>query len=347
MKTFLLLFATAVSVMGAILPPSTKSHIYTTGTLAQVNGHVGAVLAGGSNIVGGTITAQGTLTAVGDLNVDGTATMANASVTAGPLNLFGGFFIDTGNISDGDGSVLAITPAGNGVLAPITTDGGNVEIAGTVTADGFLGNGPSLLELRDAAGNLYLWSTNGLLTLTNNINQGLSWDTNGTSYINSTNGAGQSVVWRRRLTNSTLEQAVSVNGAAFAVVSTLSSSSFSVPPLASSGNVSAGGASSIFWTSRARFSSPADGHVSVQNAFQNALAAKFDVGNLYASTNVVATNAVFVGGAAGPSWRSGAGSPESAVTAPVGSLYSRTDGGAVTTLYVKESGAGNTGWVAK
>ena len=44
---------------------------------------------------------------------------------------------------------------------------------------------------------------------------------------------------------------------------------------------------------------------------------------------------------------SGAGSPESAVTAPVGSLFIRTDGGASTTLYVKESGSGNTGWVAK
>lgn len=46
-------------------------------------------------------------------------------------------------------------------------------------------------------------------------------------------------------------------------------------------------------------------------------------------------------------WRTGAGSPEGVVTAPVGSLYTRSDGGANTTLYVKESGAGDTGWVAK
>lgn len=46
-------------------------------------------------------------------------------------------------------------------------------------------------------------------------------------------------------------------------------------------------------------------------------------------------------------WRCGAGTPEGAITAPIGSLYTRTDGGANTTLYVKESGAGNTGWVAK
>lgn len=44
---------------------------------------------------------------------------------------------------------------------------------------------------------------------------------------------------------------------------------------------------------------------------------------------------------------SGTGTPEGAVTAPVGSLYTRLDGGASTTLYVKQSGTGNTGWVAK
>ena len=52
-------------------------------------------------------------------------------------------------------------------------------------------------------------------------------------------------------------------------------------------------------------------------------------------------------GPSGPTWTNGTGSPEGVVTAPVGSLYSRTDGGAGTTLYVKESGTGNTGWVAK
>lgn len=44
---------------------------------------------------------------------------------------------------------------------------------------------------------------------------------------------------------------------------------------------------------------------------------------------------------------SGANTPEGAITAPVGSVFLRTNGGANTTLYVKESGAGNTGWVAK
>lgn len=46
-------------------------------------------------------------------------------------------------------------------------------------------------------------------------------------------------------------------------------------------------------------------------------------------------------------WRAGSGSPEGVVTASVGSLFTRTNGGAGTTLYIKESGTGNTGWVAK
>ena len=56
--------------------------------------------------------------------------------------------------------------------------------------------------------------------------------------------------------------------------------------------------------------------------------------------------ALRLGSETGPRVLSGTGSPESAVTAPVGSLYAREDGGANSTLYRKESGAGNTGWVA-
>jgi hypothetical protein len=43
--------------------------------------------------------------------------------------------------------------------------------------------------------------------------------------------------------------------------------------------------------------------------------------------------------------RRGTGSPEGVVTAPVGTTYRRTDGGTGTTLYLKETGVGNTGWV--
>jgi hypothetical protein len=44
----------------------------------------------------------------------------------------------------------------------------------------------------------------------------------------------------------------------------------------------------------------------------------------------------------------GTGTPEGAVTGSVGDIFTRDDGGAGTTLYIKESGAAtNTGWVGK
>lgn len=51
-------------------------------------------------------------------------------------------------------------------------------------------------------------------------------------------------------------------------------------------------------------------------------------------------------GASGAIDRWGNGTPEGSVTAPLGSLYRRLDGGVGTTLYSKETGVGNTGWVA-
>lgn len=49
----------------------------------------------------------------------------------------------------------------------------------------------------------------------------------------------------------------------------------------------------------------------------------------------------------GPTITQGSGTPEGAVTAPIGSTFHRTDGGAGTSFYVKETGVGDTGWVGK
>lgn len=43
----------------------------------------------------------------------------------------------------------------------------------------------------------------------------------------------------------------------------------------------------------------------------------------------------------------GVGSPEGAIAGPISSVYYRIDGGAGTSMYVKETGTGNTGWGAK
>jgi hypothetical protein len=75
-------------------------------------------------------------------------------------------------------------------------------------------------------------------------------------------------------------------------------------------------------------------------------------GDLVTSGGIGIGGAIHAGGAIAPSgnaatWTTGTGTPEGSVTAPVGSIYTRTDGGADTTLYIKESGTGNTGWIAK
>jgi hypothetical protein len=52
-------------------------------------------------------------------------------------------------------------------------------------------------------------------------------------------------------------------------------------------------------------------------------------------------------GDAGPMVMAGAFDPEGAATAPVGSLFLRSNGGAGTSFYVKQAGSGFTGWVGK
>jgi hypothetical protein len=49
----------------------------------------------------------------------------------------------------------------------------------------------------------------------------------------------------------------------------------------------------------------------------------------------------------GPALLTGTGSPQGHVAANVGALFLRIDGGSSSTLYVKESGTGVTGWAAK
>jgi hypothetical protein len=95
----------------------------------------------------------------------------------------------------------------------------------------------------------------------------------------------------------------------------------------------------------------ANGNIFIRSS--NTLGTKFTFeggsGNLINSTGnfVVSTAGKGVTLPGGITWTSGAGSPEGVVTAPIGSLYSRSDGGLLTSLYVKESGSGNTGWVGK
>jgi hypothetical protein len=67
--------------------------------------------------------------------------------------------------------------------------------------------------------------------------------------------------------------------------------------------------------------------------------------NIYAGTSMAAPKFCYSGTSICD--YAGSGSPEGVVTAAVGSTYRRSDGGMLTSFYVKESGSGNTGWVGK
>lgn len=71
-------------------------------------------------------------------------------------------------------------------------------------------------------------------------------------------------------------------------------------------------------------------------------------GSVTRGSGGAATGPVRIGGSPGgvEIWEC-TGTPETQVTAPVGSLALRRDGGAGTTIYVKESGSAATGWIAK
>jgi hypothetical protein len=79
------------------------------------------------------------------------------------------------------------------------------------------------------------------------------------------------------------------------------------------------------------------------------VAAEFDASNVTINNGnlVIGTSGKGISLPGGITWTSGSGSPEGVVTAPIGSLYSRSDGGLLTSLYVKQSGSGNTGWAGK
>ena len=62
---------------------------------------------------------------------------------------------------------------------------------------------------------------------------------------------------------------------------------------------------------------------------------------------VVADNTIWLNSTKTVGIFRGTGTPEGVITASPGSTFHRTDGGASTSFYVKESGTGNTGWIAK
>lgn len=71
-----------------------------------------------------------------------------------------------------------------------------------------------------------------------------------------------------------------------------------------------------------------------------------NIGSTAKAFNLTATKTLYMA-ASGALWTTGFGTPNGVVTGVPGSMYTDGAGGSGVTLYVKESGLGNTGWVAK
>lgn len=87
-----------------------------------------------------------------------------------------------------------------------------------------------------------------------------------------------------------------------------------------------------------------DGTLKIRNRAQNADAA-IAVSTVSASGNVAGASYVRTADA-GRFITWGTGSPEGVLVGSVGAVFLRTDGGAATTMYIKQTGTGNTGWTA-
>jgi len=95
-------------------------------------------------------------------------------------------------------------------------------------------------------------------------------------------------------------------------------------------------ATAIQGSPTAFLTAPSGNQVDVRNA-ANSGAGSLSVATLFPNGGTAGNSGVYAG----------SGSPESVLTAVIGSIYLRSNGGAGTSFYVKESGSGNTGWVAK
>jgi hypothetical protein len=86
---------------------------------------------------------------------------------------------------------------------------------------------------------------------------------------------------------------------------------------------------------------------SVQNVWNYAAGVFYLYHGGAAVTQTTSIGLILIPGGAATKMITGPNSPEGVHVGAIGSIYMATNGGAGTTFYVKESGTGDTGWVAK
>lgn len=256
--------------------------------------------------------------------------------------------------SFGGGAPLTLMQNGGNVLLGTSTDSSNgrIQLATHTTSAGGIGFGTDAVLYRSAANTLAMLNASSSGGVFMQAIGGVS--SQHTVFWGMNNGVG---VGAFGTATATQVQIVTNNTTAL-TLDTSQNATFA-------GDVAVATASGFRWSGRSRILSSSDGVILLRtDAVGDFYRLQFggttssfpalkrsgnsiDVRLADDSAFAAITAAGFYQPTSGVSWRSGSGSPEGVLTGAVGALYTRTDGGASTTLYVKESGTGNTGWVAK
>lgn len=343
-------------------------------TIAGTLGVTGAITENSVAVLSGAISAN-------TIPLGSSGNLADSAITDnGTTIAFGGRKLS--NTYTGTGTVATITDTASGLTSNLTLTDFNSSATFDTTAGGLqiLGQAITMTGSRSAGGNSLtqyaaLYSASGAqVNVAMRTNSGENWlnVSSGNTYVGYGASAGPSTQ-RLGVLSSASSTGIGVANTSTAQGShtgILSSLSGTVD--ATGGNRTATGVSSSVTASRsagannvtnkAGLFTASGGQVNIAlettdgNSYLAATSGNVSIGvasagtqsaKLHVSGDVLATSGFRCGSSSGPTITSGTGSPESAVTAPVGSLFLRTDGGAGTSLYVKESGAGNTGWVGK
>ncbi|NBW08429.1 MAG: hypothetical protein EBR82_10410 [Caulobacteraceae bacterium] len=276
-----------------------------------------------------TVSGTGTSTFGGPLNVKAATNLnwfqttgtAGAAVSFRALNDAQSAFV----LGEIEASTLRLNSASGGdVLVGTTTNSGNgrIQLANHTTSAGGIGFGTDVSLFRSAAGTLFTTAATFTLPSTGD----LRWD--GGGYV--TIGASSSLVFRNLSAATILTLDGSSQNATFAAAVKLAAGN-------ALGFGSTGGANGF-----AQYYNSTDDKLYLYNSNGGATL----VATERTTGNTKFTGTVAVQGTAAQIY-SGTGSPEGVVTASPGSLYLNVSGGNNTTLYVKQSGTGNTGWNAK
>lgn len=351
--------ATTLGVTGAVTLASTLSAQATTLASLSVTGDAGV---GGNFAVN---TNKFNVTAAsGNTAIAGTLAVAGASTLTGALALAGDFALATNKVTmaaaTGNTVIAGTLGAGASTLASLAVTG--AAIVGTTFGVTGASTLSSTLAVTGAATLASTLAVTGVATFSTapNLTGTSSYQIGGQPTFTNTSGLRQSASF-----------ASVGNPAASSSAAYIGATGFAATDAACAQNLTGiAGLRGLFARVRHQGTGTVTGGVAIlvetptvdntaggglmTNAYAVYISAQAATGitnpwgvyQLGATTKNLFAGPIVLGSTAGPTIESGSGSPEGVKTAEVSSIYLRTNGSAGSLLYQKQTGSGNTGWLA-